>query len=86
MNRFNNVRSFATATANKAKFAGAKVATGATALMASGAAFASGGAGSPGAAIAGELSTGKSDVMLVVAAAAVILGAIILWGYVKKAR
>lgn len=63
---------------------GAKVAAGASTLMASGAAFASG--ASPGSAIAGELSGGKADVMLVVAAAAVILGAIILWGYVKKAR
>ncbi len=63
---------------------GGKVAAGASALMASGVAFASG--ASPGAAIAGELSGGKADVMLVVAAAAVILGAIILWGYVKKAR
>lgn len=63
-----------------------KVAAGATALVASGAALASGGSGSPGAAIAGELSGGKGDVMLVVAACAVILGAIILWGYVKKAR
>ncbi|MDH0071438.1 hypothetical protein N5D13_00345 [Stenotrophomonas maltophilia] len=64
----------------------AKVSAGVAALMASGAALASGGSGSPGAAIAGELSGGKADVMLVVAAAAVILGAIILWGYVKKAR
>lgn len=64
----------------------AKVSAGIATLMASGAALASGGSGSPGAAIAGELSGGKADVMLVVAAAAVILGAIILWGYVKKAR
>jgi len=64
----------------------AKVSAGVATLMASGAALASGGSGSPGAAIAGELSGGKADVMLVVAAAAVILGAIILWGYVKKAR
>lgn len=63
-----------------------KIGTGVATLMASGAALASGGSGSPGAAIAGELSGGKADVMLVVAAAAVILGAIILWGYVKKAR
>lgn len=61
-----------------------KVVAGGSALLASGAAFASGG-GSPGSAIAGELSTGKADVMLVVAACAVILGAIILWRYVKKA-
>ncbi|MBH1388185.1 MULTISPECIES: hypothetical protein [Stenotrophomonas] len=64
----------------------AKFSAGIATLMASGAALASGGSGSPGAAIAGELSGGKADVMLVVAAAAVILGAIILWGYVKKAR
>ncbi|WP_323152276.1 hypothetical protein [Stenotrophomonas maltophilia] len=64
----------------------AKVSAGVATVMASGAALASGGSGSPGAAIAGELSGGKADVMLVVAAAAVILGAIILWGYVKKAR
>ncbi|WP_265307938.1 hypothetical protein [Stenotrophomonas sp. SRS1] len=63
-----------------------KVAAGATALVASGAAFAAGGAGSPGAAIAGELGDGKGDVMLVVAACAVILGAIILWSYVRKVR
>ncbi len=84
-----NKRNFETAArraVDSVKGLGAKVATGTTALVASGAAFASGGATSPGAAIAGELSTGKSDVMLVVAAAAVILGAIILWGYVKKAR
>lgn len=40
----------------------------------------------PGAAIAGELSSGKSDVMLVVAAAAVIIGVLVLWSYVKRAR
>lgn len=62
-----------------------KVSAGATALMASGAAFASG-SGSPGAAIAGELSSGKSEVNLVIAAVAVILGVIILWGYIKRAR
>ena len=71
------------ATRRFASTAGGKVAAGASALMASGAAFAS---GSPGAAIADELQGGKADVMLVVAAAAIILGAIILWGYVKKAR
>lgn len=74
----NSARRFASTTA-------AKVSTGATALMASGAAFAQD-AGSPGAAIAGELAGGKADVMLVIAAAAVILGALILWGYVKRAR
>lgn len=62
-----------------------KVSAGASALMASGAAFASG-AGSPGAAIAGELDGGKAEVNLVIAAVAVILGVIILWGYIKRAR
>lgn len=41
---------------------------------------------SPGSAIASELSGGKSDVMLVVAAAAVIIGVLVLWSYVKRAR
>ncbi len=62
-----------------------KVSAGASTLMASGAAFASGG-DSPGAAIAGELASGKSEVNLVIAAVAVILGVIILWGYIKRAR
>lgn len=68
------------------KSTAAKVSTGVTAMSASALALAGGGASSPGSAIAGELSGGKADVMLVVAAAAVILGALILWGYVKKAR
>ena len=63
---------------------GAKVAAGATALVASGGAMAS--SGSPGAAIAAELAGGKADVLLVITAVAVILGAIILWGYIKRAR
>lgn len=62
-----------------------KVATGATALLASGAALASGGS-SPGSAIAGELAGGKADVMLIIGAVAIILGALIVWGYVKRAR
>lgn len=73
------------ATRRFASTAGGKVAAGASALMASGAAFASGG-GSPGSAIQAELGSGKADVMLVIGAVAVILGALILWGYVKRAR
>ena len=65
---------------------GAKIAAGGTALVASGAAMASGGGGSPGSAIAAELAGGKADVLLVITAVAVILGAIILWGYIKRAR
>ncbi|UNU12607.1 hypothetical protein [Xanthomonas translucens] len=78
-NRFSKFRNVVSSTA-------AKAAAGATALVASGAAFASGGSGSPGSAIAGELSGGKADVLLVVGACAIILGALIVWGYVKKAR
>ena len=55
-----------------------------TGLLASGAAFAQ--STSPGSAIAGELSGGKSDVMLVIAAAAVIIGVLVLWSYVKRAK
>ncbi|MCC4615648.1 hypothetical protein LL972_06415 [Xanthomonas campestris pv. asclepiadis] len=77
-NVVNASRRFASSTAGK-------VTAGVSSLVASGAAFASGG-GSPGAAIASELSGGKTDVMLVIGACAVILGAIILWAYVKRAR
>jgi len=60
-----------------------KVAAGGTALLASGAALAS---ATPGSAIAGELSGGKTDLMLVIAAAAVLIGVLILWAYMKRAR
>lgn len=61
-----------------------KVAAGGTAMLASGMAMAQ--STTPGAAIAGELSGGKDDVMLIIGAVAVILGALIVWGYVKRAR
>ena len=63
---------------------GAKIGAGAGAMLATGAAMAQ--ATTPGAAIASELSTGKSDVMLVVAAAAIIIGVLVLWSYVKRAK
>lgn len=78
MKFMNHVRRFGSSAAGK-------FGAGASALMASGAAFASG-SGSPGSAIAGELASGKSEVNLVIAAVAVILGVIILWGYIKRAR
>ncbi|APP84823.1 hypothetical protein VDG05_19585 [Xanthomonas campestris pv. raphani] len=77
-NVVNAARRFASSTAGK-------VTAGASSLVASGAAFASG-SSSPGAAVAGELSTGKTDVMLVIGTCAAILGALILWAYVKRAR
>lgn len=78
MKFMNQVRRFGSSAAGK-------FGAGASALVASGAAFASG-SGSPGSAIAGELASGKSEVNLVIAAVAVILGVIILWGYIKRAR
>jgi hypothetical protein len=63
----------------------AKVGAAGTALLASGAALASGG-GSPGATIAGELSGGKADMMLVIGATAILLGLLIVWGYTKRAK
>lgn len=66
----------------KSKFA-AGVA-GASALLASGASFAA--ATTPGAAIAGELAGGDSDLMLIIGAVAVLLGILILWAYTKRAR
>lgn len=62
----------------------AKIGTGVATLMASGAALASG-SGSPGSAIAGELSGGKAEIGLVVAACAVLIGLILLWSYTRRA-
>lgn len=64
----------------------AKLSAGLATMTTSALALASGGGGSPGSAIAGELGTGKADVMLVIGAVAIILGALILWAYVKRAR
>lgn len=77
-NVVNAARRFASSTT-------AKVSAGASTLVASGAALAAG-TGSPGAAVAGELASGKGDVMLVIGACAIIVGAIILWSYVKRAH
>lgn len=73
-----------TRASNAVRSTGGKLAAGGTALIASGASFAQ--ATSPGAAIAAELSGGKAEVMLVVAAAAVIIGLLVLWAYVKRAK
>lgn len=40
----------------------------------------------PGAAIAGELSGGSAQMMLIIGAVAVLLGILILWAYVKRTR
>ena len=79
-----NFRTLARNLRNSATGIAGKVAAGTTALVASGAAMAQ--ATSPGGAIASELSGGKSEVMLVIAAAAVIIGVLVLWAYVKRAK
>ena len=62
----------------------AKVGAGVATLTTSALALA--GATSPGAAVAGELAGGDADLMLIIAAVAVLLGILILWGYTKRAK
>ena len=62
----------------------AKVAAGGSALVAAG--LASAQSTSPGAAISAELASGKADQMLIIGAVAVMLGVLIVWAYVKRAR
>ncbi|MEV5119893.1 hypothetical protein [Stenotrophomonas indicatrix] len=77
MKKFNALRACAHTTVGK-------IAAGSAAIMASGAALASGGA-SPGAAIAGELSGGKADMALIIGAVAVFIGFLLVWAYTKRA-
>lgn len=62
----------------------AKVSAGSAAIMASGAALASGG-GSPGSAIVGEMSGGKADMIMVFGAIAIFIGLLTVWAYTKRA-
>lgn len=57
-----------------------KVAAGVTGLTASGFAMAQ----DQGAAIAAELSGGKSEMGLVFAAVAILIGALLVWSYIKR--
>ena len=79
-----NLRHFGNRVVTAAKSTAAKVGTGLATMGAAGLAAAQ--ATSPGGAIAAELAGGKADVLLIIAAVAVILGALIVWGYVKRAR
>lgn len=63
---------------------GAKIGTGLTALAVSGQVLAGGGS-SPGAAIAGELSGGEADMILIFSAVAVFIGLLLVWAYTKRA-
>lgn len=69
-----NVVSFARST-------GAKVAAGATAMVASGAALASGG---PAEAIISEITAGKASVSSILVVLAGILGLLLLWAMIKR--
>ncbi|HHA2400480.1 TPA: hypothetical protein ACOENO_000461 [Stenotrophomonas maltophilia] len=63
----------------------AKIGVGTTALVASGAALASGGGTSPGAAIAAEVSKGNADMAIVIGAIALLLGILVVWAFTKRA-
>jgi len=80
MNRSNIVK-FANRAVEGTRNAGTKIAAGASGLMASGLALAQ---DSQGAAIAGELAGGKSEMGLVFAAVAVLIGALLVWAYIKR--
>ena len=77
----NNIVRFTNRAVEGVRNAGTKIAAGTTALVASGAALAQ---DSQGAAIAGELAGGKSEMGLVFAAVAVLIGALLVWAYIKR--
>lgn len=79
-----NLRSLGNRVATATKSTAAKVGTGLASLGAAGLAAAQ--STSPGAAIAGELASGKADQMLIIGAVAIMLGVLIVWAYVKRAR
>ncbi|HDS1082552.1 TPA: hypothetical protein R9Y59_000852 [Stenotrophomonas maltophilia] len=71
-----NIVSFARST-------GTKVAAGATAMVASGAALASGG---PAEAITAEITNGKASVSGILVVLAGVLGLFLLWQMIKRAK
>lgn len=73
-----SLRSFARSTAAKASAAGTALMVGAGSAMAS--------ATGPGDAIAGQLADGPSQLGIVFGAVAVLIGLLILWAYMKRAR
>lgn len=66
-----------------ARSTGTKVAAGATAMIASGAALASGG---PAEAITSEITSGKSSVNGILVVLAGVLGLFLLWAMIKRAK
>lgn len=85
MRKNNMVRYNVAGIADKAKSFAAKVGAVAAGGLASGLAFAGGG-GTPGSIIAGTLSGGTTDLNLVFAAVGLLIGALIVWAYIKRAR
>lgn len=81
----NQLKKYGSQLAQVSKGVVARVGTGAAALGASAMALA-GGATSPGAAVAGEISGGDADLMLIISACAVLVGILILWAYTKRAK
>lgn len=71
-------RNLVTSTRAKASAAGTALMVGAGSAMAS--------ATGPGDAIAGQLADGPSQLGIVFAAVAVLIGLLILWAYMKRAR
>ena len=78
MKHMNTLRRFGASTFTK-------IGAGAGALVASGAALASGGSTSPGAAIAAEVSKGNADMAIVIGAIALLLGILVVWAFTKRA-
>ncbi|MEN4903342.1 hypothetical protein [Luteimonas sp. TWI1437] len=75
-----NIVRFTDRAASALRTTGGKISAGITGMAASGLALAEG----EGAAVAGELSSGKSEMGLVFAAVAVLLGALLVWSYIKR--
>jgi len=75
MKHMNTLRRFGASTFTK---------IGAGALVASGAALASGST-SPGAAIAAEVSKGNADMAIVIGSIALLLGILVVWAFTKRA-
>lgn len=76
-----NIVRFTDRAASALRTTGGKIAAGVTGLTASGLSFAQDGSG---AAIAAELSDGKSQMGVVFGAVAILIGALLVWAYIKR--
>lgn len=85
-NVFEAVKDRATGAWDACKSVAAKVGAAGTAMVASGAAFASGGGSDPAGAITAELAGLADSVGGIIVLLAAALAVIILWSYVKKSR